>query len=576
MGPAPAVIQSALVYNRVVANRLRTWLLVAVAIAAIVPFVAAVSYGATWTVFGYFDRPAAPVNTISAAQERQIRARIEEYPEEYRERIREHFERRLAAERAARAAALAREKAQDTGLRYRVVVLVSVALLSVLGLLFWALASSPTSRLLAMCGARPAGMAAVEVEAKRSLENLAIGARLPTPKLYVIDTSALNAFAAGVDPRRSVVAVTSGILGLLDRRELESVLAHELSHIGNRDTRLNTIVASIALFLRLPHLLRRQGRNRREQAGDPVAFYPRFGMMYRWALLPLYIYIFIIAPVLAAAIRAVISRGREYLADADAALLTRDPEGLIRALSKIGGAGSVVAGSNPAVSHLYFADPSAVGSGLDLLTGGLLATHPPIDRRINRLVEFNGGAPVSVIESAVRAGQEFTRDHPPIQGHNLLDNVTSDELAVVNMGNPAGRVFQVIGAKGSAPIYDRSDFASPVIARVASGDLLIVFDDPGSFRQVITHNQTFGYLPLSVKLKRIDMLPAEIHDPAARAAFQAQATARANAAATARAVPAVAAAGSSGLTPAQIRIAFIFAAVVFLCGLLALIFLPGK
>ena len=565
MGPAPAVIQPVLVYNRIAANRRKTWLLVAIAIAAIVPFVAAASYGATRIVFSFFVH-RTHISSISAAQEQRILDRIDRYPAEYRAQIREHFQRRMAADRAVRNT----EDAEDGNLRIQINVLVSVALLAVLGLLFWALASTPTSRLLAMCGARPVGAAAAEVEAKRLLDTLAIGAGLPTPKLYVIDTSALNAFAAGVDPRRSVVAVTSGILGLLDRRELEGVLAHELSHIGNRDTRLNTIVASIALFLRLPHLLRQQGQRRRTQAGDAPAFYPRFGM-YRWALSPVYIYIFIIAPVLAAAIRAAISRGREYLADADAALLTRYPEGLIRALSKIRGAGSVVAGSNPAVSHLYFADPSAVGSGLGLLTGNLLATHPPIDQRIKRLVEFNGGAPVSVIESAVRAGQDFTRDHPPIQGHNLLDNVTRDELAVVTMGNPMGRVFQVVGAKESVPLYDRSDFGSPVIARVVSGDLLIVFDDPGSFRQVITHNETFGYLPLSVKLRRLDMMPAEIHDPAARAAVQAaQAQAIANAAVPAPAV------GASGLTSAQIRIAFIFAAAVFLCGLLALMVLPGK
>ena len=568
MGPTPLAAQPVLVYNRIAANRRKSWLLVAIAIAAIVPFVAAASYGATRLVFSFFVH-RTHVSSINVAQEQRILARIDEYPVEYRAKIREHFERRMAAERAAERASRSRDDNEDNSLRNQVVAAVSIALLAVLGLLFWALASSPTSSLLAMCGARPVGGDAAEVEAKRLLENLAIGAGLPTPKLYVIDTSALNAFAAGVNPRRSVVAVTSGILGLLDRRELEGVLAHELSHIGNRDTRLNTIVASIALFLRLPHLLRQQGRKRRAQAGDPVAYYPRF-RMYSWALTPMYIYIFFIAPVLAAAIRAAISRSREYLADADAALLTRYPEGLVRALSKIRGAGSVVAGSNPAVSHLYFADPAALGSGLGLLTGNLLATHPPIDQRISRLVEFNGGAPASVIESAVRAGQDFTRDHPAIEGHNLFDNVTKDELAVVTMGNPMGRVFQVIGAKEPVPLYDRSDFASPVIARVAPGDLLIVFDDPGRFRQVLTHNETFGYLPLSVKLRRVDMLPAEIHDPAARAAVQAaQVRATADVAATAPA-------GASGLTPAQIKIAFIFAAAVFLCGLLALVLLPGK
>src|SRR6185295_2304692 len=105
-----------------------------------------------------------------------------------------------------------------------------------LGLLFWGLASAPTANLLGMCGARPAENP--ESEAKRILENLAIGAGLPPPKLYVIESSTPNVFSAGADPARSVVAVTRGLLSLLDARELESVLAHELSHIGNRDTRL--------------------------------------------------------------------------------------------------------------------------------------------------------------------------------------------------------------------------------------------------------------------------------------------------------------------------------------------------
>jgi heat shock protein HtpX len=563
MAPAPAVTQSVLVYNRIATNRRKTWMLVAMAIASIVPFVAGAGYAASRVVLTYFGHRTH----LSAAQERQFLHRIDAYPAEYREQLRERFERRMAAGRLVRD----REEAEDRSLGIQIMVLVSVAALAVLGLLFWAMASSPTSSLLTMCGARPAGTAGAEAEAKRLLENLAIGAGLPTPKLYVIDTSTPNAFAAGVDPHRSVVAVTSGLLALLDRRELEGVLAHELSHIGNRDTRLNTIVASIALFLRLPYLLRQQARQEREGApAAPYALRRRF-QMYQWALVPVYIYIFFIAPVLAAALRAAISRGREYLADADAALLTRYPEGLIRALSKIRGAGSVVSGSNPAVSHLYFADPSALGSGLGLLTGNLLATHPPIDLRISRLVEFNGGAPASVVQSAVRAGLDFVRDHPPIEANNLMDNVTKGELAVVTMGNPMGRVFRVIGAKEPIPLYDRPDLRSPVSTRVAPGDLLIVFDDPGKFRQVITHNEVFGYLPLSVKLQRVDMLPSEIHDPATRAAYLA-----AHPAATADAAVTAPAVGASGLTPQQLKIAAFFGAAVFCCCLLVVIFLTGK
>ncbi len=160
----------------------------------------------------------------------------------------------------------ARELIVDRDIHLKLMGLVSLALLAALGLLFWGISSSPTSKVLALTGARPAD--APEAECKRLLENLSIGAGLPTPRLYVIESSSPNAFAAGTDPRSSVVVVTRGLLQLMDRRELEGVLAHELSHIASQDTRLNTIVASIALFLRLPYLLRK--RQRRNAAGNTI------------------------------------------------------------------------------------------------------------------------------------------------------------------------------------------------------------------------------------------------------------------------------------------------------------------
>jgi heat shock protein HtpX len=137
-----------------------------------------------------------------------------------------------------------------------------------LGLLFWGIASSPASKILALTGARPAD--ALEAECKRLLENLSIGAGLPTLRLYVIASSSPKAFAAGTDPRFSVVVVTRGLLQLMNQRELEGVLAHELSHIGNRGTRFNTIVASIVLFLRFPYLLRKRQRHNGGANYNPI------------------------------------------------------------------------------------------------------------------------------------------------------------------------------------------------------------------------------------------------------------------------------------------------------------------
>ena len=498
-----AVTQPVLVYNRIAQNQRKTLILVAVAVLSILPFVAALSYGFSAWFVAQFDR-----HHTTAANEIRMERSLAGVPDEYRAEVLEQVHReRLAHDR---------EAAEDRAVRTRVTAIVACGLLGVLGLLFWGIASSPVSRVLAMSGARPSGSA--EAEARRLLENLAIGAGLPVPKLYVIDSVSPNAFAAGMNPGNSVVAVTTGLLQLLDRRELEGVLAHELSHIGNHDTRLNTIVASIALFLRLPYLLRRRGIREQQQTaigGIPAVARNRG---YRLMLSPLYIYVFFIAPILAALIRSAISRSREFQADADAALLTRYPEGLLRALAKIGGAGSVVAAANPAVSHLYFADPST-GLTNGLLSGNLFATHPPIEKRVKRLAEFNGGISGSDLTEAVHAGQDFAREHPPVESTGLLDSVAQDELSILTVGNPMGSVHRVLD-RTPVPIYDRADLRSAMVGRVLPGALIVVFDDPGAFRQVNTADQTFGYMARSVKLQAIDLLPAELYDPATRTAAE--------------------------------------------------------
>jgi len=275
-----------------------------------------------------------------------------------------------------------------------------------------------------------------------------------------------------------------------------------------------------------------------------------FRLVFTLAMLPAVVYVFVVAPILATLIRSAISRSREYLADADAALLTRNPEGLLRALAKIAGAGSVVAVSNPVIAHLYFADPQPPGLAMGLFRGSLLATHPPIEKRISRLMEFNGGVPAAAIEQAIHEGKEFTRFHPPV-AIDTLEPFKQDEISVLTAGNPMGRVFRVLS---ETSIYDRPDVRSFIVARVRAGALLVVFDDPGRFRQVLTPDQTFGYMPASVRIQKIDMLPAEIHDPAARAAAESAAVA-------AQAV--VQAAASRRLTPVQVVIAAALGVTVF-------------
>jgi heat shock protein HtpX len=492
-----------LVYNRIEQNHRKTILLVIVAVLLTIPFVLGMSFavaeGITWQ--------ASRQSHLNRFHELRMRRLQAGYDDIAHHRVsprdlRKSMDRDLRADLRAANEYTGDEKT----MRLEILLVLTAGLLAVLGLLVWGFASSPTSKLLVMCGARPAGNE--EREAQRILENLSIGAGIPTPRLYVIESMSLNAFAAGMTPQTAVIAVTHGLLALLNQRELEGVLAHELSHIGNHDTRLNVMVASFALFLRMPYLLRR--RYVRARRG------PYIRMGYSVALIPVFIYVFLIAPLLAAMVRSAISRSREFLADADAALLTRYPEGLMRALAKIAGAGSAVAACNPALSHLYFADPSLPGSEVSLFSGELFATHPPIDQRVARLVEFGGPACAAAIETAVAAGRDFTREHPPLPMNDGATASSGDEAAMAITGNPLGRVFRVVS--DGTPIYDRDNTGSLVLTQANKGDLLVVFDDPGKMRQVITSTQTFGYIPFAVKLQREDIMPAEIHNANARSA----------------------------------------------------------
>jgi heat shock protein HtpX len=209
-----------------------------------------------------------------------------------------------------------------------------------------------------------------------TLENLAITAGLPMPKLFIIEDPAPNAFATGRDKNHAVVAVTTGLLGILDKTELEGVLAHELSHVGNRDMLLSTVVVVLVGFISiLADVFRRNlfwgGRrgNNNKAAG--------------WMLL-IGVILSILAPISAVLMQLAISRKREFLADASGALLTRYPEGLANALRKISQSGKPMQRQAKAIAHLYITDPR--GSGLGKRISGLFATHPRVEERVQALL----------------------------------------------------------------------------------------------------------------------------------------------------------------------------------------------
>ncbi|MDI6844423.1 MAG: zinc metalloprotease HtpX [Anaerosomatales bacterium] len=230
---------------------------------------------------------------------------------------------------------------------------------------------------LALSRARPVDRD-IEPYLVNTIEGLSIAAGLPVPRAYVIDDPAPNAFATGRDPEHAAIAVTTGLVQKLDRLELEGVIAHELSHIKNRDTLIQTLAAVLAgtVVLASDWMLRslwwRGGRRRDgEGAGQVQVLFALLGIALA-----------ILAPLFATLIQMAISRQREYLADANGALLTRYPAGLASALRKIAADTNRLAVANKATEPLYIYNPlKDYGGGLN----ALFNTHPPIEERIKRL-----------------------------------------------------------------------------------------------------------------------------------------------------------------------------------------------
>jgi heat shock protein HtpX len=224
------------------------------------------------------------------------------------------------------------------------------------------------------------------------VRELSIAANVPLPKVYLIDDSAPNAFATGRDPKHASLAVTSGLLEKLDREELQGVIGHELAHVRNLDIRftllVGVLVGSIVLladfFLRWTWWgggPRRSGGGSRRDGGGGLII----------VLYVLAIVLAILAPIIARFVQLAVSRQREYLADASSVELTRNPYGLERALAKIGSDQEVLEVANRATQHLYFINPI---KKWESRASGLMATHPPIVERVNRLRSLTGGPPV--------------------------------------------------------------------------------------------------------------------------------------------------------------------------------------
>ncbi len=230
---------------------------------------------------------------------------------------------------------------------------------------------------LAMSGARPADRKK-DFDFFTVAENLSIAAGMPKPKLYIIEDTAMNAFATGRDPEHAVVCATTGLLTKLERRELEGVIAHELSHVKNYDTRLLAVVSVLAgtvvflsdMFMRNLWWGGRRSRDDNNNSGGII--------------LVIGIVLAILTPIFATLMQMALSRRREFLADASGADLTRYPEGLARALAKLTNDKEVLEAATNATAHLYITNPFK-GKSYSAWFSNMFNTHPPIEERIKRL-----------------------------------------------------------------------------------------------------------------------------------------------------------------------------------------------
>ena len=213
----------------------------------------------------------------------------------------------------------------------------------------------------------------------KTVENLSIGSGLPMPKIYIIPDEAPNAFATGRDPKHASIAATTGLIAIMNKTELEGVLAHELSHIGNYDTRLMTVVVILVGIIAMladffGHFMFFGGGD--DDRDSKNSLFIVLGILAA-----------ILAPIAAQLIQLAVSRKREFLADASGSLLTRYPDGLADALEKIAAYQRPVKGATPATAHLYIANPLGTGH-FKKSFANLFSTHPPVEERIKILREM--------------------------------------------------------------------------------------------------------------------------------------------------------------------------------------------
>ena len=366
---------------------------------------------------------------------------------------------------------------------------------------------------------------------RRTVENLCIGAGLPQPRLFIIESASPNSFAVGRDPEHASLAVTRGLLSLLDRRELAAVIAHELSHIGNRDTRLNTILAALVTTLCFPVKLGTWMRGlalpQDKRALGVLAFLslvigvttqcdeifagrvshrshdPRgvilerpwrilWGAVHNPWLIVIAAYAIFAAPALAAFVRRSISREREFQADADAVLLTRDSEALALALAKVSAAAGAGMRAGAATAHLYFVDPLPSDAAW---SDRLFPSHPGTVERIDLLAKMGSAVPPGALLRAASAGNRYENE---AASRLMAQELTMSGPPVI--GEDTQRGAQVTLSAPETLLYREPNGSSAVLAKLDRGSVVTYLETALNFARVQTSDGV-GYI---ARFRRVD------------------------------------------------------------------------
>jgi heat shock protein HtpX len=357
-----------------------------------------------------------------------------------------------------------------------------------------------------------------EPELRRTVENLCIGAGLPPPSLRVMESPSPNAFATGYDPAHASLVVSRGLLKLLDRRELSGVLAHELSHIGNCDTDLSTTLAAVVAVVRLPQTLM-MGLTSALPLIGPAGRLIAAWILWVTAAYILFVtaasavmllgsrlagagsglstgqelailipgYVFVVAPWMALLLRKTISHQREFLADADAALLTRDPEGLALALAKVSAAAGTPGYASAATAHMFFIDPFPPSKWR-----GVFPSHPSVDARIALLTRMGDGM-VEQLAAASDAGVSY-------RGEMLLRKYVPEiEPAAASRPEVDGETHYTRGTRvrlvdQRTPLYRSPDHLSAIVADLDGGAEVTILGTDDRFYHVRATDDQPGYI----------------------------------------------------------------------------------